>query len=152
MAIDTTIDLLQTLNAGITGVVSAPLLAQYPTVLDTASLPMVIMWPTGGQFYIKGGGWKVATRTYALICWVAPIAQNDVPSNLAISAPLLQRFIDAYIDADNIQQAIPPTYQVTIRSGQDNQHADDGIRSDLTFGGKPYHGFIIHVHIHEQWL
>lgn len=153
MAVDTTINLLQTLNASIQGVVSSPQMSAYPTVIDTAACPYVITWPTQGDWYMKGGGWKVQTRTYAVLCYVVPIAQDDIPSNLTLSAPLFQRFIDAYVSAANIAQANVPTYQVTIASREDGtHHTDDGIRSDLRMSGKTWHGFILHVRVREQWL
>src|SRR2546429_67943 len=72
MAIDTTINLLQTLHSSIQGVVSSPQLSAYPTVVDTAACPYVITWPTQGDWYMKGGGWKVQTRVYTVICFIAP--------------------------------------------------------------------------------
>ncbi len=153
MAVQDTINLLQTLNASIQGVVAAPQLADYPTSVNTFNLPLVITWPTRGEWYSKGGGAKQSTRTYEVICYVQPIAQNDIPSNLVLSTPLLQRFLDAYIDVQNIPQSTPPQYQITIESSPNGtHHTDDGIRSDLMFGGTAYHGFILHVQVREYWL
>lgn len=146
-------NLLQTLNASIQGVAAAPQMADYPTSPETYNLPLVITWHTGGEWYSLGGGAKQSIDTYQILCYVAPIAQNDIPSNIITSAPLLDRFRDAYVSPVNVPQANPPTYQITIESGPDGQHhTEDGIRSDLGFGGRVFHGFILHVKVRAYWI
>ena len=152
MAIEDTINLLQALNQGITGIPpgAAPALTNYPTVIDFT--PFVITWPADGSWYIKGAASKQALRTYRVICFVESLGVNDIPSRAVEAVQLLQRFIDAYITAANVAQADPPTYQVTIESGPDTPHTDGGLISSLTFGGKAYHGFELRIGVREYWL
>ena len=153
MAIKDTINLLQTLNRSITGIATngAPALADYPTVLDTAALPLVITWPGVGHFYSKGGAAKQSVRIYRVLCFVEPVGVNDIPSRAVETADLMQRFIDAYISVANIPQATPPTYQTTLESGPDMQHTDNGM-GVLTFSGKAYSGFELQITVREYWL
>ena len=154
MAISTTINLLQALNRSITGIKRAPDLDKYPTVIDTANLPMMISWPSEAQFHIKGGGEKRQDRVYRLICYIEPLGQNDIPSRASAAATLLQRVVDTYITAANVALADPGgtnIYQVTIESGPNHQHSDSGLVSNLLFAGKPYHGFEVRVNVRELW-
>lgn len=153
MSVQDTINLLQTLNASIQGIVNAPQLDSYPSSITTLNLPLALTWPTRGEWYSKGGGAKQSVRTYTIIVWVAPIGQNDLPSNLIQSVPILDAFINAYTDVANIPQATPPTYQITIESAPNGaHHSDDGIRADLEFGAVKYHGLMLHVNVRDYWL
>jgi len=145
-----TANYLQTLNASVTGVASAPQLSQYPTAIDTPNCPTVISWPADGQWYIKGGAARQMVRTWRVICYIEPIAQNDTPSNAEAALGLMQRLINAYISVSNVSQANPPPYQVTIESGPDMQHSDGGLGTNM-FGGKPFVAFELRVHVRALW-
>ena len=151
MSIVNAINLLQTLHSGVSGVTRAPQLAQYPTVIDTADLPYVITWPGEGQFAIKGGGYKVIHRTYRVIAFVEPLGQNDIPSRAVTAVTLLSNLIDAYITASNVALSDGPV-QLTIESSDTNRHRDGGLVSNLSFSGKPYHGFEIRLNVRELYV
>ena len=140
-----TANYLQTLNQSITGVTWAPQVAAYPTVIDTPNCPVVLSWPADGQFYIKGGAARQLLRTWRVVCFLEPVAQNDTPSNAVDAMMLMQRMINAYISVANVAQANPPPYQLTIESGPDQQHSDGGLTAGLLFRGVPFHGWELRV-------
>lgn len=155
MSTAATIDLLQTLNRTVTGLAAngAPALADYPTVLDDAALPICLTWPAEGQSYSKGGGAKQETRTYRVVVFIEMLGLNDIPSNAVAAAALHQAFKDLYITAGNIALATPPTYQVTIETAPNGAHVSDGgIVPSLSFGGRPMIGFEFRVPVREYWL
>lgn len=144
---------LQTLNAAVTGVRHAPQAADYPTVLDTANLPFVFTWPGAGEWWFKGGGWAQMRRTYRIICYIQPLAQDDIPSRTVDGATLLQRLINVYVNRANIAQSNPPPHQVSIQSAPDgSHHSDGGLDTKVTFGGHPYAGFELQVVVRSEWL
>jgi hypothetical protein len=156
MAVDEELatNLIQAVNRGIAGVRKAPDLASYPTAIDTSDLPYVLTWLGPGQWYIKGGGYKVDKRTMLLICYIQPLGQNDIPSRAVQAVRLHQTMRATYITASTVPLADPDTnsgYQITVTSGEGTPHSDTGLRSDLQFGGKAYHGFILQVNINILW-
>jgi hypothetical protein len=150
-----TIDLIQALNRTVTGLAQngAPALADYPTVLDDAALPLCLTWPADGESYSKGGGAKQERRTYRVIVFIEFAGLNDIPTNAQAAVALHQRFKDLYITVANIPLATPPPYQVTIETAPDGAHVSDGgIVPSLSFSGKPYIGFEFRVPVREYWL
>lgn len=153
MAIDTTINLIQTLNRSISGIKQAPNLAQYPTVLHTANLPYAITWPASGEWFHQGqgGSYKRENRNYRIIVYIEPLGQNDIPSRAVEAVTLLEQFKAKYLTPTTIALANPPTYQVTIQVDEDKPITDTGLVSDLLFSGTPYHGFEIEISVRELW-
>ena len=145
------IDLVQALNRSVAGVRTAPALASYPTVIETAMLPCLITWPTQGRWYVKGGAERQMLRTFQVIGYVEPLGQNAIPSRAVQAIDLLQLLINAYTNTDNIRLFNPPPYQLTIESSSDTQHADGGLQSDLMFGGRAFHGFMIDLNVRAVW-
>jgi hypothetical protein len=143
---------LQVLNRTIAGV-TAPAAANYPTVIDTPSLPFAMTWPGGGEGWQKGHGYNQAIRTYRILVYLQAVAQDDVPSRTVAGATLLQQFLNLYVNPINTAQAGPPPYQLTIQSGPDGLHIrDGGLVSTLSFGGRVFVGFELQVPVRCEWI
>lgn len=145
-----TANYLQAINRAITGVGSAPDVSEYPTTVDTMNLPTVLSWPADGQWYIKGGAARQMVRTWRVICYIMPVAQNDMPTNTEAALLVMQRMINAYTNVANVSQANPPPYQLTIESGPDMQHSDGGLGLNM-FRGVQFTAFELRVHIRALW-
>lgn len=141
-----TANYLQTINRAVTGVAYAPPVSEYPTTIDTPNCPMVISWPADGQWYIKGGAARQMVRTWRVICYIEPVAQNDTPSNAEAALLVMQRLINAYISVANVSQANPPPYQLTIESGPDMQHSDGGLGLNM-FRGVQFVAFELRINV-----
>ena|SRR3569832_1544972 len=146
-----TANYLQAYNRAVAGVQFAPNLANYPTALDTLNLPTVLVWPSDGRWYVKGGAARQSMRTWLVLCYLQPLAQNDIPSNAVDAVGLLDRLINAYLNVNHIPIANPPPYQLTVESSIDLQHSDGGIVPDLQFGGKPFYGFRLRINVRALW-
>lgn len=121
------------------------------TVLDTGNLPYVVTIPASASFWNKGGGWIVNDQTMTIICFVEPLGQNDLPSRYAEAVRLYQAMLTNWVTASQIPIAYPTDnpggYQIIAHSGQNTPHSSDGLVPDLSFGGKPFHGFRIHLNV-----
>ena len=101
MAIADVIAALQTVHAGIAGVVSAP--TQYPTALNTNDLPMILVFPGQGSSSQEAmNSLRRQDRTYLVRCYVDPVAQGIRDENVQLAIALLQRCIEAYINPATI--------------------------------------------------
>jgi hypothetical protein len=132
----------------------APALDAYPTALDTASLPLLLTIPSGGSWYMKGGGWKTDVRTFTVIGFSQPLGQNDLPANMAGCVQLLQAVRNLYIDPGVIPLQNPVggvVYQITAHSSDANPHSDSGIVTDVAFGGRPFYGFRLSLNVTIRW-
>ncbi len=159
MGIVQTINLIQTVNATISGVRKAPQVAQYPVKADTPDLPLVLTVPAAGQWHHSGigGALKRMDRVYRIVCFLEPLGQNELPARFQDSMNLLQAFVDMWLTptgttgypialADPVNAGDP---QVTIADG--NPHSDTGLRRDLRMGNVLYMGFTIDLRVRELW-
>ncbi len=158
MSIPDTIDLIQAVNRGVTGITSAPPLARYPKSGDTPRLPMALTIPGEGTFHHGGigGGKKRQDRTYQIVVFVEPVAQSEFPTNALRAATVLQNMIETWLRVDqangaNVALADPPPYQVTVEASPASPHSDTGITPNQSIGGVPYHGFTINLRVRELW-
>lgn len=158
MAIDTTVNLIQAVNATISGVTTCPQLSAYPLKADTADLPLCLTVPGPGTWHHKGigGALKRQDRTYQIVVFVEPVIQSQFPRNALATAQLMQAFIEMWLNVNlsngaAVTLADPPPYQVTVEESEASPHSDEGIRSDLMIGGNPYHGFILSLRVRELW-
>lgn len=147
-----TINYLQAYNRSVTGVLAqcVPDLADYPTVIDSAALPYIITWPTQGSWHTKGqGGYPMRfDQTFDIICYVDGAALNSIPVRALEAIMLYQRLRNKYLLPSSVAVFNPtPTepYQITLEQDVNSPFSDTGLRSDLVFSGKPYHGFILSV-------
>lgn len=145
------IDALQALHRTVSGVITAPALAGYPTVLETAMLPCVLVWPVQGSWYVKGGAARQMVRTMQVLGYVEPLGQNTIPTRAVQAIDLLQRLINLYTTISAIPLSNPPPYQLTIESSSDLPHQDGGLQADLAFGGRAYAGFMISLNVRAIW-
>lgn len=146
-----TMNALQTLHSGITGV-KAPQVANYPTMLDDGNTPLAITLPAHGEHWIKGGSYNQANRTYHVYVFIEPLTQYDLPSRAVQAVTLLQQFANLYVNPANIALANPPPYQLSLQSGPDGaKHSDEGLTPNLAFGGRPFYGFQFSVTVRAEW-
>lgn len=143
-------DALQGLNATITGV-KAPLSSRYPTSIDTATMPFAMTWPGAGESWQKGAGYSQGKRTFRVIVFLDPVAQNDIPVHAVQGALLLQKFVNLYIRSTNTPLFNPGPFQATIESGPDGAHiTDGGVVPSLQFRGVPWNGFELQIPVRWQ--
>ena len=146
---------LQALHRDVPGIRYAPDLAEYPPNLTTANLPAVLTWPADGQWYLKGGGWRTDERTMLVLLYIAPLGQNDIPSNAAEAVSLLAQLRETHILRQNVPLADPDdnvdAYQITLESSTDRPHGDGGIEPNLAFGGALYYGARLRVNVRLLW-
>jgi hypothetical protein len=149
MSISLVIAALQTRNAAITGIAKAP--TAYPGSLNTAHLPLVLVWPAASQSHQNSiGDLRRSDRTYNLDVYVAPVAQGQgVDQEIQNSITLLQRFIDAYANAED-SDLIGGSPQATIKASEQSPIQDTGIVV-LKYAGTDYHGFRLQVGVYEKW-
>lgn len=149
--IELAIQLIQAENRGITGVTLAPELKDYKASLQDGQLPYVITWPGPGRWNNKGHGWWEDKRTFFILVYVLPLGQQLIGLRAVAATQLLERMRAHYITAANIPLADPTVanggYQITVESGQNTPHSDEGLRSDLEIAGTPYHGFMINLNV-----
>jgi hypothetical protein len=149
------INRMQTLHRAISGIRYAPPLHQYPTALQTPSLPSVLTWIGPGQFSTKGGGWYWDVRTALVLLYVEPLGQNDIPSRAVEAVRLLAALRETYINVANIPLAYPGDntggYQLTFESSPETPHTDEGIVPNLSYGGAAYYGARLRVTVTMQW-
>lgn len=154
--LQSTIDAMQALHAGVTGVVNAPALAAYPTVIDTAACPYILTWPAAATWQQKGGAGspRRQDRTILIVGYVQPIAQSDIPSRASEAVLLVQRIGDLWLDPANVALHNPTPvepWQATIETGGAQPFSDEGIVSNLQFRGVPWVGFQFSVRVRLLW-
>jgi hypothetical protein len=134
----------------------APNLDRYPTSLDSAALPMLLVWPAEGSWYLKGDGYAQDERMMMLTGYVAPLGQDDIPSRAVASIRLLEAVRSLWLTRASIQLIDPDSnaggYQATVESSFGNGHSDGGIVSGPTFAGARYEGFVLRVKARIQWV
>lgn len=134
----------------------APPLATYPTSLLSASLPMLLTWPSDGQWFLKGDGFAQDSRELLITAYVAPLGQDDIPSRAVDTIRLLEAARSLWLTRNSIQLIDPDSnpggYQVTVESAFGQGHSDGGIVSGPVFGGARYEGFVLHVRATIRWV
>ena len=157
MTIATTIAALQTMHASISGVANAPTI--YPGSLNTADLPMVIVWPGPAEASLAGLGYNVVQRRYRVACYVDAIEQGlGINESWQAAITLLQRFHDEYLDSTN-NPLVTGTYQSWIRNKEGESPVLDGGLEVVAYpppatgqeGYPHYYGFQIEVMVKEEW-
>lgn len=98
MSISTTITALQTVHAAISGVKTAP--TAFPSVLNTATLPIVLIWPAQGDWNLQAIDLDRCKRRYTVRCFVKPVAQGEagIDDGYQECVTLLNAFGLAYLD------------------------------------------------------
>jgi len=145
---------LQTLNRSLSGVI-APAPALYPTAIDTVNGQAVALtFPADGESWQKGAGYSQGTRTFRVLVFLDPVAQESIPIHVVDGSQLLQKFVNLFILSTNTPLINPdPTalYQATIQSGPTGPHiTDNGPGPFLRFGGRDWYGFELAVSVRWQ--
>jgi hypothetical protein len=142
MSVQTTISALQTKHATITGMKSAP--TAMPSVLNTADLPMALVWPADAEWSLQAMGLRRQDRLYIVRVFVAPVAQDrPVDGGYQRCLPLIEAFGQAYQADTTLGGAVDHI----------NDCRDMGISGggyELTWGGMPYWGFVYRVQVTEK--
>lgn len=154
--VSSTLDLFQSLHAGIDGVTSAP--TSYPGSINTSELPMVLVFPAQAAtrlqtFQPKAMGSarakKEMIRDYSARLFIEPVGQDTVNSVMQTGITLLQRFLDAYWDnfvlAENLVQ---------IREIRDSGITSGGQlvgNRGLSYAGIDYTGIIFEINVQEMF-
>lgn len=157
MTIAANIGLLQTINATITGITSAPQLASYPTgELSDASLPLAITWPSDGTWKAIGQDQYEHDAFYDIWVYVARnFGENFVTAKITMNG-LIDGFGKKYTDEDayavadtqfilvvgpplvRVRGVIPFAYQ---------SNNDDFV---IAWAGVSYHGFRFRLQLREE--
>lgn len=146
MSIATVISDIQTVNATITGVTSAP--TAMPGKLNTADLPCALAFVGPGEA-TRISDFSLHHRTFYVRCYVQPVVLDIKPNaGYAESYALLQLFVEKYLSDITLGSATvqhmgrgarwdPPTLQ------------DSGVVV-MNYAGTDYHGFEITFSVKEQ--
>jgi len=148
MSVANTITLMQTLNAAITGVQTAPTV--YPGSLPTADLPCALVFPGEGEWqHTTMGASARHNRTYHIRVYVKPIAQGQgIDEAMQLVSTLLWRFGVAYYDKDNQQLDDDP--QTVLTMGDESLTDSGYVQMEYPApGGTLYHGFEMLVNAWE---
>ena len=143
MSVAATVTALQTLHADISGIKSAP--TNMPSNLNTAQLPIALVWPGEATWQLAAMGLKRQERTYIVRVFAQPVGQNVTGPDAGYDAcvKLLELFGQAY--QDNLSLAGAVDHIDAVR--------DSGISGgamELTWAGTPYWGFVYRVTVVEK--
>jgi hypothetical protein len=138
MTISTILTALQTFNATITGVTSAP--AEVPGSLNSADLPTAISVVGAGEWLNSALGDTQEIRAYRVLVFVKPIVQGSGPdTSYQATVTLIEAFKAAYlanrVAGSTAIEDIP-------------EMGDNGVEV-LRFGDLDYRGFTVTLRIIE---
>jgi hypothetical protein len=145
MTIAATITALQTLHLTLTtsGVKTAP--TTMPSNLNTATMPIVLVWPGEADWRAQAVGLKRQQREYIVRCFVAPVAQDlaGPVNHYATCNTLLEAFGRAYLADVSLGNKVDSIATI-VDSGV------SGGTFDLTWAGVSYWGFVFRLGIVEK--
>lgn len=147
MSIANTIVQLQMLHKTITGVVSAPTV--YPGSINTADLPLVIVWPKTGvtKFLTARGILSKTERIYSVRVFMEALGQNDYDTPVQDGIAMLGRFLDCYM---NNAELLPGYTQITqVQDSGLTSGGDLVAMASLVYAGNFYKGFVCDLTILE---
>ena len=137
MSVASVISDLQTRHAAITGITTAS--TTMPASLNTASLPIVLVFPGEARHNPRRLSDTESYRTYLVRCYVAPVAQGQgIDESWQDVITLLDRFVTSYAQSHAVG--------TSARIG--HPYSDSGhIVSE--FAGIAYHAFEFALPIRE---
>lgn len=157
MSIATNIGLIQTINASITGMTSAPQLASYPIgELTDANLPTAITWPSSGTWRPYAGDQYEHDGFYDIWVYVARAFAENLVAAKTTMIGLIDNFGKKYTDKDTyigtdpqfILAVGPPLVRVRGSSLFTYQSNDNDFI--VAYAGVAYHGFRWRLEIREE--
>ncbi|KPL80232.1 hypothetical protein [Herpetosiphon geysericola] len=131
------IDAMQTIHRAVTGVVTAPPLAEYPDSLEPMQCPFVMTWVGGGSWDEAAMGLHKDETTFRVLVLIAPVALGIIGSLLSSSTQLLDAFRHLYLDYENIQ-----TLGGTVEQCGTITH--EGLQI-ITYAGVEWRGFMLTI-------
>ena len=155
MSIANTITQLQALHAAIDGIRSTPTV--YPGSINTAQLPLVIVWPSRGitrqltssGIRTAGGGSPVVKteRVYSARVFVEAIGQNDYDTPAQRGIELLDLFVATYFSSNILADGL--TEIINVQDTGLMAGGDYVAQAGLSYAGTAYKGFICNVTVLE---
>ncbi len=150
MSVSATVTGIQTVNAAITGVTSAP--TTMPASITTASLPLAITLPGPAEWQNNSDGWGFQFRTYLVRFYVCPVGQDiTADGGYQDCLTLIQSVGDKYL-TDTTFGGVVNT--VRLDDGFGPPITDQGIVANLTWGSDPnqtpYWGFEFQIITKEK--
>lgn len=145
-----TINGFQVLHRTISGVRKAP--TKLPGALNTADMPIVLVWPGSGTLTGNTNGRPRHDCDYIVTCFVEPVGQglSVIDTQTHDVFALLWLFIQAYQTSDNLTLANTNGFVATLGGNEQSIH-HSGVRGDLAFGDLKYRGFQFTVPVMEKW-
>ena len=145
MTIATQIAAIQAVNAGISGIASAP--TAIPGKLNTAQLPMMLVFVGPGRPE-RVSDFSLHFRDFYIRCYVKPVAQDIYPdAGYSEAYGLLQSVIEEYLSDITFGGAVQHTGTGARYSPPTME--DGGIQA-MEYAGTLYHGFEIMITTKEQ--
>lgn len=143
MTVSAIIDALQKLHRTIEGVKLAP--AKYPGSINSADLPLVIVWPGRAttKFVTTKGIVIRSERMYSVRVYVEAVGQNDYDTPARDGITLLQRFLERYMRESEIAQGYPKILEVS------DSGLTAGGEAGLVYAGSFYKGFVCDLTVLE---
>lgn len=158
MSITATIDLLQAINATVTGVDSAPTFDNYPIgELEESglTLPIILTFPGSGQWQPRGDNEYKVTRRFEMTCYGRRVYQEDFVTGKQLVIPILDALGQTYLaDATYtvgrkfVLQCDPSeVYVSTSEQILDRNESDEWLP---IWAGIAYHGFRFSITVVEE--
>lgn len=147
MSIANTITQLQMLHRTITGIVTAP--DAYPGSINTADLPLVIVWPkraisrplTARALTVR------SERIYSVRVFMEAIGQDNYDTPVQNGIVMLNRFLTAYFQ--NTTLADGYTQIVQVEDSGLTAGGDLVATASLVYAGNFYKGFVCDITVIE---
>lgn len=142
MTVLATISKLQSLHAGITGIVSAP--TERPASLSSVKLPFVFVTPGPANWNPHALGLKREEREYTVEVIAGAVAQGrGIDQNYQKAIGLLDAFGDLYINNQTLDNTVD---HIGVDGGR---WRDSGVQN-ITIAGVAYWGFTIVLPVTEK--
>ena len=142
MSVQTTVNAIQAINAKVTGMKGAP--TAMPGVLNTANLPIALVWPGEATWSLQAMGLKRQERTYIVRVFVAPVAQDrPVDGGYQKCLPILEACGQAYQGDTTLSGTVDH-----IAECRDSGVSGGGV--DLSWGDTAYWGFVYRISVVEK--
>ena len=147
MTIANTISQLQMLHKTIDGVASVP--TDYPGSINTADLPLVIVWPkqatsrplTARAITVR------SERVYSVRCYMEAMGQDNYDTPVQNGIAMLQRFLDCYFNNTELLKGY--TQIVSVADSGLTSGGDLVATASLVYAGNFYKGFVCDLTILE---
>ncbi len=143
MTVLATYQKVQSINAGSSGIVSAP--TAMPSVLSPVDLPCALTFPGPAVWNEHAVGLHRQERTYAVRVYVKPVSEGKgVDEGFQAVMPIMQALAHTYMGNPTLDNTVDH-----VGSGDRTWVEDAGVQV-LEFAGVAYHGFELKIPIIEK--